>query len=309
MESSYGSRPGRGALDAVYDLTGDLQTGGYGYVVEADVKGFFDHLDHDKLLAMLSLRIDDRAFLGLLRKWLKAGILEPEGNILYPEAGTPQGGLVSPILANVYLHHVLDVWFELVVKAHCQGDALLCRYADDWVCAFRYRKDAEAFYRVLPKRLKKFNLEVAPEKTRRLRFSRYHPSMTRRFTFLGFEFFWKEDRQGKPRVMRRTARKKLQGACRRIREWIKLHRHLPGRKFFDGLNARLRGHYNYYGVRGNSRALSHLYGWARDCAFKWLNRRGGKRRSYTWEQLARVLDIVPIARPHISKTRYGRVMV
>src|ERR1700675_2484050 len=101
---------------------------------------------------MLSLRIDDRAFLGLLRKWLKAGILEPEGNILYPEAGTPQGGLVSPILANVYLHHVLDVWFEQVVKVHCQGDALLCRYADDWVCAFRYSKDAEAFYRVLPKR-------------------------------------------------------------------------------------------------------------------------------------------------------------
>jgi len=144
--------------------------------------------------------------------------------------------------------------------------------------AFRYRKDAEAFYRVLPKRLKKFNLEVAPEKTRRLRFSRYHPSMTRRFTFLGLEFLWKEDRQGKPRVMRRTARKKLQGACRRIREWIKLNRHLPGRKFFDGLNAWLRGHYNYHGVRGNARALSHFYGWARDCAFKWLNRRGGRPR-------------------------------
>jgi group II intron reverse transcriptase/maturase len=308
MESSYGYRPGRGALDAVYDLTGALQTGGYGYVVEADVKGFFDHLDHDKLLEMLSLRVDDRAFLGLLRKWLKAGILEPEGNILYPEAGTPQGGLVSPILANVYLHHVLDVWFEQVVKSHCQGDVLLCRYADDWLCAFRYSKDAEAFYRVLPKRLQKFNLEVAPEKTRLLRFSRYHPSMTRRFTFLGFEFFWTEDRQGKPRVMRRTARKKLQGACRRIKEWIKLNRHLPVRKFFDGLNARLRGHYNYYGIRGNSRALSRVYEWAKDNAFKWLNRRGGKRRSYTWERFAQVLDIVQLARPRIFTTRYGRVM-
>lgn len=308
MESSYGYRQGRGALDAVSDLTGDLQMGGYGHVVEVDVKGFFDNLDHAKLLEMLSLRIDDRAFLGLIRKWLKAGILEPQGNILYPEAGTPQGGLVSPVLANVYLHHVLDVWFEHVVKVHCQGDALLCRYADDWVCAFRHGTDAAAFYRVLPKRLQKFNLEAAPEKTRLLRFSRYHPSLTRRFTFLGFEFFWKEDRQGKPRVTRRTARKKLQGACRRIKEWIKLNRHLPVRKFFDGLNARLRGHYNYYGVRGNSRALSRFYEWAKDCAFKWLNRRGGKRRSYTWAEFDRVLDHVHIARPLISKTRHGRVM-
>ena len=253
LDSSYSYRPNRGAGDAVKDLTFDLQYGCYGYVAEADVKGFFDHLDHDRVLAMLSVRIDDRAFLGLIRKWLKAGILEPEGHILHPEAGTPQGGIVSPVLANVYLHYVLDLWFEKVVKPRCQGEAVLCRYADDWVCAFSYREDAEAFYRVLPKRLKKFNLEVAPEKTRLLRFSRFHPSMQRRITFLGFEFFWKEDRKGTPRVTRRTARKKLHGACRRIKEWIKLHRHLRVREFFSGLNSRLRGHYNYYGVRGNSR--------------------------------------------------------
>ena len=196
LESSYGYRPKRGAGDAVKDLTFDLQYGNYGYLVEADVKGFFDHLDHDKLLAMLSVRIDDRAFLGLIRKWLKAGILEPDGQVLHPDTGTPQGGIVSPVIANVYLHYVLDLWFEKVVKPRCEGEALLCRYADDWVCAFRYREDAEGFYRVLPKRLEKFNLEVAPEKTRLLRFSRFHPSMKRRFTFLGFEFFWKEDRKG-----------------------------------------------------------------------------------------------------------------
>lgn len=307
LESSYGYRPGRGAGDAVKDLTFDLQYGCYGYLVEADVKGFFDHLDHDRLLAMLSVRIDDRAFLGLIRKWLKAGILEPEGHILHPEAGTPQGGLVSPVLANVYLHYVLDLWFEKLVKPRCQGEAMLCRYADDWVCAFRYREDAQAFYRVMPKRLKKFNLEVAPEKTRLLRFSRFHPSMKRRFTFLGFEFFWKEDRQGTPRVMRRTARKKLQGACRRIKEWIKLHRHLPVRAFFRGLNSRLRGHYNYYGVRGNSHSLYRFFAWAKECAFKWLNRRGGKRRSYTWARFAQVLDLVPIARPRITEVSRRRV--
>jgi len=214
LSCSYGYRPERGALDAVRDLTFDLQYGVYGYLVEADVKGFFDHMDQDWLLEMLSLRIDDRAFLSLIRKWLKAGILETDGQVVHPETGTPQGGVVSPVLANVYLHYALDLWFEKVVKPHCWGEAMIWRYADDWVCAFRFREDAERFFRVLPKRLKKFNLEVAPDKTRILRFSRFHPSMERRFTFLGFEFYWMPDRQGVCRVKRRTARKRLQGACR-----------------------------------------------------------------------------------------------
>lgn len=307
LESSYGYRPNRGAGDAVKDLTFDLQFSNYGYLVEADVKGFFDHLDHDKLLEMLSVRIDDRAFLGLIRKWLKAGILEPDGHVVDPDTGTPQGGIVSPVLANVYLHYVLDLWFEKVVKPRCEGEALLCRYADDWVCAFRYREDTERFYRVLPKRLEKFNLEVALEKTQLLQFSRFHPSMTRRFTFLGFEFFWKADRQGVPRVMRRTSRKKLQAACRRMTEWIKINRHLPVREFFKGLNLRLRGHYNYYGVRGNSDSLNRFFEWAKKCTFKWLNRRGGKRRSYTWERFTQVLDFVQIARPRITEISQRRV--
>jgi hypothetical protein len=150
------------------------------------------------------------------------------------------------------------LWFDKVVKPHCRGEAIMCRYADDWVCAFRYQEDAERFYRVLPKRLAKFNLGAAPDKTRIVRFSRFHPSMGRRFTFLGFEFYWKPDRQGVPRVKRRTARRRLQEACGRIKEWIKLNRHLPGAQFFERLNARLRGHYNYYGVRGNSHSLYRL---------------------------------------------------
>ena len=277
-------------------------------MVEADVKGFFDHIDHDKLLEMLGLRIDDRAFLNLIRKWLKAGILEPEGQIIHPGTGTPQGGIVSPVLANVYLHYVLDQWFDEVVKSHCKGEALLCRYADDWVCTFRYREDAERVYRALPKRLEKFNLEVAPEKTNLLRFSRYHPSMKRRFTFLGFEFFWNLDRKGMPRVTRRTARKKLQGACRRIKEWIKLNRHMSENEFFKDLNARLRGHYQYYGIHGNYESLERFYYWTRACVFKWLNRRGGKRRSYTWERFAQLVDRGRIARPHITVTSRRRVL-
>lgn len=307
LDCSYGYRPGRGALDAVRDLTFDLQYGTYGYLVEADVKGFFDHMDHAWLLDMLRVRIDDRAFLHLIRKWLKAGILETDGQVLHPDTGTPQGGTVSPILANVYLHYALDLWFDKVVKPRCRGEALLWRYADDWVCAFRYRDDAERFHRVLSKRLEKFHLQVAPEKTHLLRFSRFHPSMRRRFTFLGFEFSWMPDRQGVPRVTRRTARKKLQAACRRITEWIKQHRHLPGQEFFQSLNARLRGHYNYYGVRGNSRALHRFFNWAMDCMYKWLNRRGGKRKSITWEQFTQLLDRVKIARPRITEVRRRRV--
>jgi RNA-directed DNA polymerase len=206
-----------------------------------------------------------------------------------------------------YLHYALDRWFAKVVKAHCRGEALMCRYADDWVCAFRYQDDAERFYRVLPKRLAKFNLQVAPAKTRLLRFSRFHPGRQRRFTFLGFEFSWKPDRHGVPRVTRRTARKKLHAACRRIKEWIRQHRHLPGRAFFQRRNTRLRGHYNYYGVRGNSRALHRFCNWAMDCTFKWLNRRGGKRRSFLWEQFTQVLDRVKIARPRITEVRRRRV--
>jgi group II intron reverse transcriptase/maturase len=307
LACSYGYRPGRGAGDAVRDLTFDLQYGRYGYVVEADIQGFFDHMDHDWLLKMLRLRIDDRAFLGLIRKWLRAGVLETDGRVVHPDTGVPQGGVVSPVLANVYLHYALDLWFEKVVKPHCRGEAVSSRYADDFVCALRFRSDAEWCYQVLPKRLGKFKLEVSPEKTRILRCSRFHPGMTRRFTFVGFEFFWKEDRQGVPRVKRRTARKKLQSACKRIKEWIQANRHLPGHAFFNGLNARLRGHYRYYGVHGNSGALSRFFAWATACAFKWLNRRGGKRRSFSWARFTQILDAIHRERPRMTEVRRRRM--
>ena len=201
----------------------------------------------------------------------------------------------------------MDLWFTKGVKVHCRGEALLCRYADDWVCAFRSQDAAERFYRGLPTRVEKFNLQVAPAKTRLLRFSRFHPGMTRRVTFLGFEFYWMPDRQGVPRVKRRTARKKLQAACQRIKAWITQHRHLGGQEFFQRLNARLRGHYNDDGVRGNSRALNRFYRWAMDCTYKWLNRRGGKRKRWTWEQFNQILDRVKIARPRITEVKRRRV--
>ena len=226
---------------------------------------------------------------------------------MHPETGTPQGGTVAPVLANVYLPYALDRWFDQVVKTHWRGEALWCRYADDWVCAFRYRDAAERCSRVLPKRLKKFNLQVAPEKTHRRRFSRCHPSMKQRVTLLGFACAWIPERHDVPRVMRRTARKKLQAACQRLAPWMKEHRHLPEGDFFQRLHVRVRGHDNYYGVRGNSRSLTRFFRWAMDCTCKWLTRRGGQRSSYTWEEFARVLDRVKIARPCITEVKRRRV--
>jgi len=296
---SYGYRPGRSAKEAVKDLGFNLQYGKFGHVVEADIKGFFDHLDHDWLLEMLRLRIDDKAFLALIRQWLKAGILDTDGQILHPVTGSPQGGIVSPILANVYLHYALDLWFDRVVLPRCHGQALLVRYADDYACAFQYRNDAQRFYRAMPQRLEKFGLQVAPEKTRILRFSRFHPGLCRRFAFLGFELYWNRDRRGDLRVMKRTARKKLRHAKQRIKLWIKANRHLAGRQFVLGLNRRLVGHYNYFGLRSNEQALGSFYHWTIECAFKWLNRRGGKRRSFTWAAFNVALKRLGVALPRI----------
>jgi len=300
LPESYGYRRGVGAKDAVGELTFKLQYGCFGYIVEADVKGFFENLDHEWLIRMLRKRIHDEAFIGLLKKWLKAGVMEPEGKVIHPVTGSPQGSVISPVLANVYLHYVLDLWFEKVVKPRCRGKVLLCRYADDWVCAFQYREEAERFYRVLPKRLSKFHLEVAAEKTRLLRFSRFHPGPRRRFAFLGFEFYWDLDRRGERRLMKRTDRKKLRGSLRRFTDWVKCHRHYPNKRLFGELNAKMRGYYNYYGVPGNSRWLKVFYEEAMKILYKWLNRQSRKHRMNR-RRFDRLLELFQVPEPRLPK--------
>lgn len=164
LNCSYGYRPGVGILDAVDDLTVKLQFGKYNYVVEADISGYFDNINHDWLLRMLAERIDDKSFLWLIGKWLKAGVLETDGKVVHPVTGTPQGGIVSPILANIYLHFALDLWFHMVVIPHCSGEACLIRYADDFVCAFEKEEEALRFQEALRDRMKKFNLELPQRK-------------------------------------------------------------------------------------------------------------------------------------------------
>ena len=295
---SYGYRPGVGALDAVRDLSAVLRSGGYHYLVEADIRSFFDKLDHEKLIELLELRIDDKAFIRLIRKWLKAGVLEPDGAVEYPEKGSPQGGIVSPMLANIYLHYALDVWFEETVKAHCRGAAYLCRYADDFVCAFEFEADAERFYKVLGKRLGEFGLEVAAEKTNLLRFSPINWKESGAFEFLGFEFRWGLSRWRKPVIKRRTARKKYRASLADFQKWCRENGRLPKWKLFAKLNSKLRGYYNYYGIRGNGTSLHNFLYQAKRILFKTLNRRS-QRRSYNWKGFAELIKVFKLQKPRI----------
>jgi len=305
MGCSYGYRPNVGARDAVRDLTKELQFGRYNYVVEVDIKGYFDSIEHEWLLRMLEERIDDRAFIGLIRKWLKAGILETDGEVVQPVTGTPQGGVVSPVLANIYLHYALDVWFEKVVKPRCEGAAYLCRYCDDFVCAFQYKREAERFYRVLKGRLRKFGLELSEEKTNIIPFSRFRTKEKTWFEFLGFEFRWGISRNGKDIIKRRTSRKKLRKSLRSLNSWCQRVRSLRLKRIIELLNVKLRGYYNYYGVIGNYKSLDEFFYHVRKILFKWLNRRSQKR-SYNWEKFNRMLRLYRLEAPRIVESQINQ---
>lgn len=297
LRCSYGYRPNVGALDAVDDLTVKLQFGKYNYVVEADIKGFFDNIDHEWLLKMLAERVDDKSFLWLIGKWLKAGALETDGKVVQPETGTPQGGIISPILANIYLHFVLDLWFQKVVIPRCSGEACLIRYADDFVCAFEKEEDARRFHQALGERLKKFNLELSAEKTRIIPFGSSRTD-NGSFDFLGFEFRWGKDRKGKPHVDKRTARKSLRNSLTRFKLWFKENRHRRLPELFRRLNAKLKGYFNYYGVHGNIRSLEYFYYQVIRQIWKYLNRRS-QRKSYNWDGFRQLLTQFGVEKPHI----------
>jgi len=298
LPCSYGYRPGVGAHDALQDLNRELQLGGYHFVVEADIKGFFDHIQWDWLERMLERRIADGAFMNLIRKWLRAGVLEEDGRVIHPQTGTPQGGIISPVLANIYLHYALDLWFERVVRPKQQGRCWMIRYADDFVACFEYRHEAVRFEQSLPERLGKFGLEVAQDKTKTLRFGRNGGPHNGRFDFLGFEFYWEPDRKGQPRVKQRTATKKHLAALQRLREWVKTHRHekLPG--LMKRLRAKLEGTWNYYGLIGNYRRMKLLYREACRSLYKWLNRRS-QRKSLRWRGINRLLERYQVRAPRI----------
>jgi len=299
LECSHGYRRGKGPQRAALELSKQLHRGRYGWVVDADIKGFFDNLDHEWLMRMLEQRINDRRFLHLIRKWLKAGILEEDGQIIYPVTGTPQGGVISAVLANIYLHYALDLWLEKVIKPQCEGDVMLMRYADDFVCCFQLRRDCQRFYKMLSLRLGKFKLELSAAKTRVIKFTRFDTKNNESFDFLGFEYRWATSQAGKPLMTMRTAKKKYRMALTAIQSWIKEERCRKGASaILNTLRQKLQGHWNYYGVSGNSEMLNRYYWKVQGIVFKWLNRRS-QRRSYNWQVFSDMLNYFKVPKPRI----------
>jgi group II intron reverse transcriptase/maturase len=301
-DCSYGFRPHRSAHDALDSLSKQTMWGEVTCILEVDIRKFFDTLDHGHLRAFLQQRIRDGVVLRLIGKWLNAGVME-DGAIAYPESGSPQGGVISPLLANVYLHYVLDEWFAREVQPRLKGRAYLVRYADDFVIGFTDSEDARRVRDVLPKRFGKYGLTIHPDKTRQVPFrkptdDREPPdsagtSRPGTFDFLGFTHFWARSRKGNWILKRKTAASRFTRAVRTIAQWCRSHRHDPVREQHTTLCQKLRGHYAYYGITGNSFAIARFRYEVLRLWRKWLLRR---RRAWrgTFDWFGRLLQRYPL---------------
>lgn len=279
MDMSYGFRPGRNCHDALKALNGIIETKKVSYIVDADIKSFFDNVDHEWIMKMLEYRIGDPNLLRIIKRFLKAGIME-QGKWEESEAGAPQGGLISPIISNIYLYYVLDLWFDKVVKQHSKGEAYIIRFADDFVCCFQYRDDAEKFYAGLKERLSKFKLEVAAEKSKIIEFGRFAETdlakkgkTPDKFDFLGFTHYCGKSKTGKFRVKRITSKKKMKSKLKKVKKWMRENINKPVVELIKELNIKLKGHYNYYGITDNTPGIK-KYGYVvRRALFRHINRR------------------------------------
>lgn len=295
---SYGFRPGRGAHQALEQLWKNAMNTDGGWILEVDISKFFDTLDHAHLREFVKRRVRDGVLLRLIGKWLNAGVME-SGQVSYPEAGSPQGGVISPLLANVYLHYVLDTWFEQEVQPRLKGKAYLIRYADDFVIGFTEEGDARRVMEVLPKRFGKYGLKVHPEKTRLVRFSKPtdkddgDSGKPESFDLLGFTHYWGRGRKGNPVVKRKTASKRMSRALSAINDWCGWHRHRPIAEQQNTLSQKIRGHCAYYGITGNSQCLHEFRLQVVRLWHKWLNRRN-RERSMTWPIFNRLLARYPL---------------
>jgi len=310
LDGSYGFRPGRSAHDALAALWKRSMDQQGGWILEVDIRRFFDTVAHRHLRGFFQQRVRDGVLLRLIGKWLKAGVLE-DGRVHYPEEGTPQGGVISPLAANVYLHEVLDRWFEEEIKPRLRGSAFLIRYADDAVLGFVQREDAERVLAVLPKRFARYGLQLHPEKTRLVPFQRPAPGGDRQpshaptpecFDFLAFRHFWSRSQQGRWVVKRRTAHDRFGRALRKVAQWCRQHRHDAVADQQRVLTQKLRGHDQYFGITGNSARVSAFHHCVRRLWRKWLNRRGGKRLN--WERYLRLLAHYPLPEPRMVHSLY-----
>jgi group II intron reverse transcriptase/maturase len=297
-DGSYGFRPGRSAHQALETLWKQAMDMKGGWILEVDIRKFFDTLDHAHLRTLVRQRVRDGVVLRLIGKWLNAGVME-NGSVSYPDAGSPQGGVISPLLANIYLHYVLDDWFEKEVQPRLKGRAYLIRYADDLVIGFADEQDARRVMEVLPKRFGKYGLSIHPDKTRLIPFQ--NPSKTGNggggkpdsFDLLGFTHYWAKSRKGVWVVKRKTATSRLSRAMRSIADWCRDNRHLPIPEQQRTLNQKIRGHCAYYGITGNSSALSGFRLAVVQCWRKWLSRRN-RERGMLWDVFNRLLQRYPL---------------
>jgi group II intron reverse transcriptase/maturase len=285
FDFSYGFRPGRSQHDAVDYLWNTFWTKNISWIIDLDIQKFFDTMSHQHLRSFLKQRVQDGVITRLIGKWLKAGVLE-EGNISYKDEGSPQGGVISPLLSNIYLHEVLDKWFAEEIMPLLDGKAIIVRFADDSVLGFENKEDAERVFKVLPKRFARYGLKLHPVKTKLIYFSRPPKSFGKgdrkrgTFNFLGFTFYWGRTRKGNWTVMRKTAKDRLQRSINRINNWCKHNRHERFSYQWKMLKVKLVGHYRYYGVTGNSRSLNAFYLAVTRTWKKWLSRRSNK--GLTW---------------------------
>jgi RNA-directed DNA polymerase len=305
LDCSFGSRPGRSAHQALQAVWRGIMGRGGRWVLDVDVRKYFASIPHANLRELLARRVTDGVVRRLIDKWLKAGVLE-EGQLFYPETGTPEGGVISPILANIYLHYVLDEWFAEQVQPRLRGPSTLVRYCDDFVALFAHKDDAERVLEVLGKRLGKYGLQLHPDKTRmvdfRIRESSRHDggdsTVAMTFNFLAFTHVWARTRKGRAIVQRRTAKARLARAIKVIDQQCRAMRHWLLREQHKRLGQMLKGHYAYFGISGNYECLANLHHQARRCWQKWLSRRSN-HSPVTWAAFERVLEYLPLPRPRI----------
>ena len=311
LDCSYGFRPGRSAHQALRQVQTRLWGMGGGWVLDVDVRKFFDTLDHGVLRQLLAKRMQDGVIKRLIGKWLKAGVMD-SGVLSFPEAGTPQGGVISPLLANIYLHEVIDVWFERDVRPRMRGTAFVVRYADDLVMGFAREDDARRVLVVLAKRLNKYALSLHPDKTRLLDF-RNPKSLKAQagrgpgsFDFLGFTYYWAKSRKGAWVVKCKTANNRFTRALKRIKCWCRENRHMPVKQQWKTLTKKLKGHYGYYGVTGNYRCLSMFRNETEKLWRKWLSRRSQKA-GINWSAFNRLLRQYPLPAAQVVHSIYRSV--
>lgn len=310
---SYGFRPGRSAHQALEDIRKSVLDKRVSWIVDVDIRKFFDTLDHGKLREIVRQRVRDGVLTRLIDKWLKAGVLEA-GEWKRSEEGTPQGGVISPLLSNIFLHEVLDKWFVEQIKPRLYGQGFLVRYADDFVMGFESKEDAERVMKVLPKRFARYGLEVHMGKTRLVPFKRPRHGEPKKdkqssqsFDFLGFTHYWAKSLKGYWVVRKKTAKSRFTRAVQSINQWCREHRHEPLNEQQAALNRKLAGHYSYYGITGNSRAIQRFHHQVRRYWFKWLNRRQRRRDSLDWDQFSRRIEAnYPLRRPRLVHSVYVR---